>query len=108
MGEREELRKTVAIDRSIAYEGKLRLKWSDDLFGWHYRLSFLRWQSGRQTPCFTDWTRDGQLPCDEFCDRNLTRLAREAGEGAHALMSDEQSGQFALWHPPGFHSWTGA
>lgn len=93
------------FDRSapFTYEGKIRIRWSSPSCGYFYELSFRRWQGGLFTPCLGDFSRDGYLPGDEFLDRNLTRLAREAAEISRELTEDELNGRWSLWNPPGHH-----
>lgn len=85
------------------YEGRLSFRWSVESHGWQYKLSFRRWQDGLFTPCLTEASRSGYMPSDEFEDRNITRLGREAAHVLVHLEEDEQTGQFALWSPPGHH-----
>lgn len=90
-------------EKPDGYAGRVSLLWIPSSKIYLYALSFRHWQRGRFTPVFGSSTREGQIPDDEFLDRNLTRLVREVAQEVKDLQADTDSGQFSLWSPPGHH-----
>jgi hypothetical protein len=82
--------------RKRLHEGVLRLIWCPECECWHYHLAWMKQEGWNKAPAVIGQRYAGVIPNDEWSDRNLTRLVREAAHEARMFAEEESAGVIRL------------